>query len=207
MQSSGEKQLTASWLADELLSMVLVEGPDNYPKRNDTSGRFTAPFEGFSFETAYGVSEQGDGGFTDVNIAFGTDIADGRGNITLFGGYYDRPELYAGERAFSRDVIVEDREIGELYVGGSPMTPSGVIGFPLVNHGPGPSATTFDANGIPRAFDDRADLYNFAAVNFLQTPLQRYNAGVMAWFEINDTAEFYVLTEFLLSFYGIQNII
>jgi iron complex outermembrane receptor protein len=149
-------------------------------------------FEGFSFETAYGVSEQGDGGFTNVNIAFGTDIADGRGNITLFGGYYDRPELFAGEREFSSEVIVEDREIGELYVGGSPMTPSGVIGFPLVNHGPGPSATTFDENGIPRAFDDRADLYNFAAVNFLQTPLQRYNAGVLAWFEINDAAEIYV---------------
>lgn len=50
MQADGEKRVTASWLADELLTMVLVEGPDNYPKRNDTSGRFTEPFDQFGFE-------------------------------------------------------------------------------------------------------------------------------------------------------------
>jgi iron complex outermembrane receptor protein len=149
-------------------------------------------FEGFSLEAAYGVSQQGDGGFTDINLAYGTDIADGRGNITLFGGHYERQSLYAGEREFSSVVIVEDRDLGELYEGGSPMTPSGVIGFPLVNHGPGPSATTFNADGTPRAFDDTADLYNYAAVNYLQTPLRRYNVGVMARFEINDSVELYL---------------
>jgi hypothetical protein len=50
MQADGEKRLTASWLADELLTMVIVDGPDNFPKRNDTSGRFTAPFETFGFD-------------------------------------------------------------------------------------------------------------------------------------------------------------
>jgi len=52
MQADGEKKLTASWLADELITMVLVDGPDNYPKRNDTSGHFTAPFEDYGFEVS-----------------------------------------------------------------------------------------------------------------------------------------------------------
>lgn len=148
-------------------------------------------FEGFSLETGYGVTEQGDGGFADINVAYGADIAAGRGNITLFGGYYDRPELFAGDRRFTSVPILEDRETGELYEGGSPITPSGVIVFPGVDFGSGPAATTFNSDGTPRAFDEKADLYNFAAVNFLQTPLKRYNFGLMARFEINESAELY----------------
>lgn len=49
-QMEGERQLTASWLADELLSMVLVEGPENYPKLHDTFGSFDVPFENYEFE-------------------------------------------------------------------------------------------------------------------------------------------------------------
>lgn len=149
-------------------------------------------FEGFSVETSYGVTGKGDGGFTDVNVAFGTDIADGRGNITVFGGFYDRPELFAADRKFSSVPILEDREIGELHEGGSPITPSGIITAPPVDHGSGPSATTFNADGTPRAFEEPGDLYNYAAVNFLQTPLQRYNIGVLARFELSDSAELYI---------------
>ncbi len=49
-QSDGEKRLTASWLADELLSMVLVEEPDQYSLIHDTTGRFDEPFDEFTYE-------------------------------------------------------------------------------------------------------------------------------------------------------------
>ena len=49
-QTEGEKRLTAAWLADELLTMVLVEGPDEYPLLYDTAGRFYPPFEDFRYE-------------------------------------------------------------------------------------------------------------------------------------------------------------
>lgn len=49
-QAEGERQLVASWLADELLNMVMVEGPDIYPKINDTVGQFEAPFELYEYE-------------------------------------------------------------------------------------------------------------------------------------------------------------
>ena len=48
--TDGEKRIVASWLADELLGMVLVEGPDNYPLMYDTAGRFDTPFEQYTFE-------------------------------------------------------------------------------------------------------------------------------------------------------------
>ena len=50
MQNNGEHRLVASCLADELLSMVLVEGPDNYPMHYDTTGGFGEPFEEYSYE-------------------------------------------------------------------------------------------------------------------------------------------------------------
>jgi hypothetical protein len=52
IQTDGEKQLTASWLADELLNLVLVEGPVEYPKLHDTNDRFGAPFDEFEYDVA-----------------------------------------------------------------------------------------------------------------------------------------------------------
>lgn len=49
-QSDGERRLTAAWLADELLNMVVVEGPDLYPKIHDTFGNFEAPFADYEYE-------------------------------------------------------------------------------------------------------------------------------------------------------------
>jgi len=59
MQMDGERQMTASWLADELLNMVVVEGPDNYRYVHDTRGRFDAPFD--SYEFAVDVEDVGRG--------------------------------------------------------------------------------------------------------------------------------------------------
>lgn len=56
-QTDGEKRLIAAWLADELLNMVLVEGPVDYPRKHDTSGRFEWPFEEFTFEVS--IENQG----------------------------------------------------------------------------------------------------------------------------------------------------
>jgi Tfp pilus assembly protein PilV len=49
-QTNAEQQITASWLADEILSMILVVGPDEYAKAYPDQGRFQPPFETFHFE-------------------------------------------------------------------------------------------------------------------------------------------------------------
>lgn len=49
-QTDGEKQMTAAWLCDELLSLVVVDGPINFPRTHDTSGQFEFPFQEYSFD-------------------------------------------------------------------------------------------------------------------------------------------------------------
>jgi hypothetical protein len=51
-QNDGERQVVASWLADEMLNMVLVDGPVDFPRRNDVSGMFGEPFQDYAFEVA-----------------------------------------------------------------------------------------------------------------------------------------------------------
>ena len=49
-QTTGERQMIAAWLLDELLSMVLVEGPIEFPRIQATSGRFDPPFDLYEFD-------------------------------------------------------------------------------------------------------------------------------------------------------------
>lgn len=49
-QAQGERQMVAAWLLDELLAMVVVEGPVEFPHRQPTHGRFDPPFDGFEFD-------------------------------------------------------------------------------------------------------------------------------------------------------------
>ncbi len=63
-QTDGEMRITAAWLADELLNMVLVEGPVKYPQLYDTSGRCDPPFDNFAFELD--IKDQGLGMPFDV---------------------------------------------------------------------------------------------------------------------------------------------
>ncbi len=48
-QADGVNRVQAAWLADEILSMVLVEGPEYYPKKYDSAGSFSEPFEQFEY--------------------------------------------------------------------------------------------------------------------------------------------------------------
>ena len=51
-QSEGEHQIVAAYLADELLNMVVVEGPVDYPRRYDTAGWFGEPFQDYFYDLA-----------------------------------------------------------------------------------------------------------------------------------------------------------
>ncbi len=49
-QARGEKRVVAVWLADELLNMVMVEGPIQFPRVQDNTGSFEMPFDEYSFD-------------------------------------------------------------------------------------------------------------------------------------------------------------
>ncbi|GMR14511.1 MAG: hypothetical protein BMS9Abin30_0113 [Gammaproteobacteria bacterium] len=148
-------------------------------------------FEGLAVDGSYSTTAEGDSDIYDANITYGHQLANGRGNITLFASYYEREPLFAGEREFTSVPWIDTWE-GELVPGGSWATPGAVAFFPDVDFGDGQLVnTTWDPDGTPRAFIYPDDLYNYAPINYLQTPLTRKSVGLMATFKVADNFEAY----------------
>ena len=160
-----------------------VAGVVNFITRDD--------FEGVSLDISGYSTEAGDSNIYDASVAYGHNFSSGRGNITLFGGYYDREETYADARELT-SVPWSDTWEGELIQAGSSRVPEGAILFPEVDFGNGPAWTIFDADGNPREFIDPEDYYNWAPSNFLQVPLERYNGGVLLNYDLTSRTELYI---------------
>ncbi len=160
-----------------------IAGVVNFITRDDV--------DGFSLDASTYTTEQGDSESTDVNVLYGRDFADGRGNIRVFGGVLDREASFAGDRTFS-EVFFEDDYQGNLTPGGSFSIPGGVVFVPNVDLGNGLVFPRFDANGNPVEFINPDDKYNFAPVNYLQTPLRRYSGGLFLNYAHSERLESYV---------------
>ena len=145
-------------------------------------------FEGFNVELNYGVTQEGDGGYTGIDMAWGSDFAGGRGNVTVYGSYYDRESVFGRDRELTSEVINESHETGEIVVGGSFGIPSTSWFFPEIDWGIDPlyPYTTFNPDGVPRGFVHPDDLYNWQEVNYVQTPLERKSAGIIGSFAIGE---------------------
>lgn len=171
--------------------------------------------EGIEAGATYSITERGDGARYSANLAMGSSFADDRGNVTLFANYTRRRSVFQGARAFSRNAagdgcIVsgstrdDGTELGTPFPtgiavstcaarggevgfvpGGSPTGPIGTIGI-------GANSFIFNpSGGGTRAFQDPGDLYNFAPVNYLQLPQERYLMGAYGSYEVNDAVEVY----------------
>lgn len=158
-----------------------VAGVVNFITRDD--------LDGLGLNASAYTTEKGDANVYDLNLSLGHNFENGKGNITVYGSYYDRSDLFAGERAITA-VPIEDAN-GVLTESGSVTTPSSVVTFPPVDFGNGPANTTFDDNGLPVEFMDPADRYNFAPSNYLQTPLTRTSAGVFFNYDLDENSELY----------------
>ncbi len=140
----------------------------------------------------YSITERGDGDRWQVHGAIGSDFAGGRGNVTVFGEYYNRDEIFQGDRDFSNFAL-----------GGSPLQQLGSSLPPetrLTYRGDGDTTgTAFDANGLAifgtpgdlREYVTPGDLYNFAPVNYLQLPQERYLVGGYGSYEVASALELY----------------
>jgi outer membrane receptor protein involved in Fe transport len=148
-------------------------------------------FEGVMLETRYGVTERGDANYTDINLALGTDFAGGRGNAVFYAGHYDREPLLAADRSLTSVTLQEDGD-GELFEAGSFTAPEGV----LFNSVPGLGFPIFNPDGTPRPFINPDDQYNFAPLTYLQTPLERFSAGILGTLQVGENYEVYLETSF-----------
>lgn len=72
-----------------------VTGVVNFVLRDD--------FDGLQANIQSGISSKGDGWRINGDLTWGTNFADGRGNITISGEYARNDELQFGDRAFSRN--------------------------------------------------------------------------------------------------------
>ncbi|MGB5334728.1 MAG: TonB-dependent receptor, partial [Woeseiaceae bacterium] len=158
-----------------------VAGVVNFITRDD--------FDGFAVDLTAYATEQGDANIYDLNLSYGHNFSNGKGNVTLYGGRYDRDSLFASERRITA-VPIRDAN-GMLTEDGSLATPSSVITFPPVDFGNGPAMTTFDQSGLPAEFMDPTDRYNYAPLNYLQTPLTRTSVGIFLSYEVSQRSELY----------------
>ena len=150
-----------------------LAGAVNFILRND--------FNGFETSLQYDVTERGDGDTYNLDIAYGTPFANGRGHLALFADYYDRSTIFEDARDFSRIPLTSDDETGEIVSDASFVTPAGAIDGEV-----GVDLYTFDPDGTPRLFVDPDDRYNPRSDTALQAPMERYSGNAFGHYDLSE---------------------
>lgn len=162
-------------------------------------------FEGFQLDSQWEITDEGDGEIFTTSLTIGGNFADGRGNAVFSGSYTNRQQVLQGDRDFSFFALQDEIDADGnpvLSPGGSSGSLGGTLFFADDCSGAGSGDGTptfgcfFDPDGSPRPFDadpsdGESDLYNYAPVNFLQLPQDRWNFSAFSRFEINDHVEAY----------------
>ena len=151
-------------------------------------------FEGVNINAGFEQTFEGDAGIYSVDLTLGSNVADGRGNVTFNMSYTDRDDLFQGDRDFAAVAFFDDGN-GGLEPGGS----SGVPQTAIFNGGfgaefPNSSGIIFGQDGSVREFVTSGqvnDFYNYAPVNYIQLPQVRYQGTALGHFDISDKATLY----------------
>lgn len=126
-----------------------------------------------------------DGGTHDINLIFGVNSGDGRGNITGYLGYRDINATLQSERDFSACALSSTNGVT---CSGSATSPTGLFTpFDGYNY-----YTVQGNNFVPGV-----PLYNYGPTNYFQRPDERYTAGAFGHYEINKHADVYAEFQFM----------
>ena len=148
-------------------------------------------YDGFGISAGGSIAGQGDAASRDVNITFGHNFENGRGNVSLYAGWINRDSLSASERELTSVPCWDDWE-GGIICGGSWSTPAGVVRWPLVEFRSGPEFVTFDPQGRPRVFSEQTDTFNYLDYMNLQMPLDQVSVGALAHYDLSSRFEAYL---------------
>ncbi len=174
-------------------------------------------FEGLSLDNSYEISEKGDADIYNGSLTLGGNFADGRGNVVMNVGYTYRAALLQGERDEAFFSLSDTGAAGGFANTGSVNIPStfvfdttpdftaaGIDTPPCALEGsvldagacttetfgwifnPGGAGATPFINSGPNT-----NRYNYAPVNYLQIPQERYNIYTSGRYEITDNMEAY----------------
>ena len=166
-------------------------------------------FEGVNLNAGWEKTEEGDAGVYSADITLGANVADGRGNVTFNMAWTQRDDLFQGDRDFAFFAQFDDLSDPDnpfLYDGGSSGIPGAAIfAGGLGTYSPDSFGVTFDAvngQGDIRPFittGDNRDFYNYAPVNYIQLPQERYQATAMGTFDVSEKVTVYGRAHFTSS--------
>jgi iron complex outermembrane receptor protein len=168
------------------------------------------------------ITGRGDGRSSSADLSFGAELFDDRLSLVASVGWLDQRPIQQDARALSRvalgdgcvvpgtrqptgastavnDPTCAAPNVFGLIAGGSGIIPGGrILGrafFPVTGGSlltSNAAGVRFDPDGSPRPFISATDLYNFAPSNYLQVPLDRWSANLLARFEASPAAEPFV---------------
>jgi outer membrane receptor protein involved in Fe transport len=168
-------------------------------------------FNGFSIDAQGDVTGAGDGASYDTTLVWGSNLAGGAGNVTLYAGYSHFNAVTDGQRPFGVYALA-------TLPNGQPATsnaqcqavygPASIVAFDRCSAGSsaipngrftsddraaaGLKATGIvDPAGTPTILPDNGAQYNFNPYNYLRLPDDRYNLGGFAHREINPHLDVY----------------
>jgi len=163
-----------------------LAGVTNFHLRTDLTGALVGG--------TYSLTGKGDGPRFDLYGAIGTEFADGKGHVTVYGSYFNRGDIFQDARSFSEFALVDGAT--ELVPGGSAGVPQGRIGVA----GPGSVATGTNYAGLGAFFQTpgtsipycgAACSYNYAPSNYLMIPQKRWTLGGYGEYEVTEGVNLY----------------
>lgn len=162
-------------------------------------------FEGVELDTKYSVTGAGDGEVISTSLTFGSNVADGRGNVALSMNYSQREGVLFGTRPLGNLGIetasganyqnfLDGRQPtpapagcggpGSVAAGGSTTT----VPTRTQITGVGTSAAQFREDGT---LGPNCGVFNFNPFNYYQTPQERFGATAIGYYELAENVEAY----------------
>jgi outer membrane receptor protein involved in Fe transport len=152
---------------------------------HDNSGRITSirsEARGFPYPSG----DITDGDIADMTFMIGTNVNDGRGNITAYATYRDIEAVTQSERDYSACAL----QRGLSRCGGSGTSAAGTFYFAQDNFN-----TPYFVDGD--TWQEGVELYNFAPPSYYQRPDERYTLGAFGHYELSEAAEVYTQLMFM----------
>jgi iron complex outermembrane recepter protein len=177
-----------------------VAGVVNFIMKND--------FEGLEFSAGYQQTDKGEAPIYTADLTMGANFADRKGNVVLSLGYNKREALTQGERGGMLASAWGDNAARTGFVpsGSGSMEPGRVDPFVSGKFVTLPGVANSAANsayflptGDVRLYNQATDTYNFAPVNYLQTPQERFSVTSLASYEIKPGLTAYAKGNFVNS--------
>lgn len=171
-----------NFILETRLDGLRIEGQTSVFQHDNRDGsdlRQALIRRGFDFPSGNSV----DGGRQDINAAYGTSFAHGRGHATVYAGYRKLSAVTEDARDYSACATKGRLDSNIFDCGGSEASANGTF-----------FTNFFDSTGkfqigSGREFVGGATLFNFAPFNYYQRPDRRYTAGGFADFEISRAAK------------------